>query len=333
MILVTGATGHIGNVLVRKLTQQQEKVRALIWRGEDTRPLQGLAIEMVEGDVLEPASLDAAVRGVTTIYHLAGLISILPGDDALLERVNVQGTRNMLKAASRAGVSRFVYTSSIHAFQDRPHGEVIDERIPFDARSAPDAYGRSKAAASLAVQHAAETGLNAVIACPTGVIGPYDFRKSEMGAVLEDAALGKAMAFVDGGYDFADVRDVADGLMLASERGRSGESYILSGRRISVRYMLETECEVTGRAFTRIRIPFPLARLAAALMPFYYRLRNEKPRFTAVSLGVLRSNSNISHAKATRELGYQPRPMYESIADAVAWLLEHRRQARVGTLS
>lgn len=325
MILVTGATGHIGNVLVRKLLGAGLPVRALIWRGEDTLPLQGLDVEQAEGDLLEPDSLKAALAGVSQVFHLAGLISIMPGADRLLQRVNVDGTRNMLCAAQRAQVGRFVYASSIHALEDRPLDVVIDEYVPFRHGGASDAYGRSKAEASLAVLEAARRGLPAVIACPTGVVGPYDFRRSEIGSVLMDAALGKPMPFVEGAYDFADVRDVADGLILAGERGRIGESYILSGGRISVRYMLATVREVTGRAFTCFRIPFGVAKFAARFMPFYYRWTRSRPRFTRLSLEVLRSNANISHLKATRELGYQPRSLYDSIADAVAWLLENRR--------
>lgn len=325
MILVTGATGHIGNVLVRKLVSAGRRVRALIWKGEDTLPLQGLDVETLEGDLLEPESLAPAFEGVKQVFHLAGLISILPGADSLLQRVNVEGTRNMIAAAQQAGVERFVYTSSIHALEDRPAGVVIDEDVPFLLGGAPDGYSRSKAEASLAVQEAVRNGLPAVIACPTGVVGPYDFRRSEIGSVLMDAALGKPMAFVEGAYDFADVRDVADGLMLAGERGRIGESYILSGSRISVRYMLATVREVTGRAFMCIKIPFGIARFAARFMPLYYRRTRSRPRFTRLSLDILRSNSHISHLKATRELGYQPRSLYESIADTVAWLLENRR--------
>jgi dihydroflavonol-4-reductase len=325
MILVTGATGHIGNVLVRKLLGAGRRVRALVWRGEDTLPLQGLDVELVDGDLLEPESLKVAFDGVTEVFHLAGLISILPGSDRLLQRVNVEGTRNVISAAQRADVDRFVYTSSIHALEDRPVGVVIDESVPFSLGGSSDGYGRTKAEASLAVQKAVRAGLPAVIACPTGVVGPYDFRHSEIGSVLMDAALGKPMAFVEGAYDFADVRDVADGLMLAAERGRVGESYILSGGRISVRYMLATVREVTGRAFTCIKIPFKVARFAARFMPFYYRWTRARPRFTRLSLEVLRSNSNISHLKATRELGYQPRSFYNSIADTVGWLLENRR--------
>lgn len=324
MILVTGATGHIGNVLVRRLLENGRKVRALIWRGEDTLPLQGLDVDMVEGDVLEPDSLKSAVRSVDKVFHLAGLISIMPGAEGLLRRVNVEGTRNMLSAARRAGVRRFVYTSSIHAMQDVPHGTLIDESVPFDPQNAPGPYGRSKAEASIAVQEAAQGGLGAVIACPTGVIGPYDYRRSEMGSVIRDAAMGKTMPYVDGAYDFADVRDVADGLILAAEKGKSGRAYILSGQRISVRYLLETVLEVTGKAFPRIRIPFHLAEFVSRFTPFYYRWTKAKPRLTPLSLEVLRSNCVISHRRATQELGYAPRNLYESIADAARWFLDNR---------
>jgi dihydroflavonol-4-reductase len=322
MILVTGATGHIGNVLIRKLVEKGEKVRALIWRGEDTTPLQGLDVQPVEGDVLDPESLKAALKGVEKVFHLAGIISIMPGTNLLVRRVNLEGTRNMLAAARLAGVKRLVYTSSIHAIRRVPQGVLIDEQLPFDPDNPYGAYDRSKAEASLEVQKAVAAGLNAVIVCPTGVIGPYDFRGSEMGSVIRDAALGRTAPYVDGAYDFVDVRDVADGMILAEQKGRAGESYILSGQRISVRYLLETVREVTGRAFTRIKIPFHLAEFAARFTPTYYRWSKARPRFTPYSLEVLQSNSQISHGKATRELGYHPRTLYESIADTARWFLE-----------
>jgi len=326
MILVTGATGHIGNVLVRKLLENGEKVRALVWRGEDTAPIQNLPIEQVVGDVLEPASLEDAFAGVDTVYHLAGIISIMPGSSPFVWRVNVEGTRNVLAAAQRGRVRRLVYTSSIHAIKRAPHGVEMDETLGFDAENPYGEYDRSKAAASLEVQKAAQAGLEAVIVCPTGVIGPYDFRHSEMGSVIMDAALGKTAPYVDGAYDFVDVRDVAEGLILAGEKGQRGESYILGGNKISVRYLLETVREVSGKAFARVKIPFGLAEFAAKFTPYYYRWTKAKPRFTPYSLEVLHSNADISHAKASRDLGYRPRSLYETIADTVRWFLEYRRE-------
>jgi dihydroflavonol-4-reductase len=325
MNLVTGATGHIGNVLVRKLLDSGEKVRALVWRGEDTTALRGLPVEQVQGDVLDPASLEAAMEGMENVYHLAGIISIMPGKSPFVWNVNVEGTRNVLAAAMRNGVRRLVYTSSIHALKRAPHGVIMNEDLGYDPDNPYGEYDRSKAAASMEVEKAARAGLDAVIVCPTGVIGPYDFRHSEMGEVLHDAADAKTMFYVDGAYDFVDVRDVADGLMLAARKGQRGESYLLSGHKMDVREMIESVRHVTGKAFASIKIPFGLAELAAKVTPIYYRLTKAKPRFTPYSLEVLHSNSDISHAKASRELGYAPRAFTETIADTVRWFFENRR--------
>lgn len=320
MWLVTGATGHIGNVLVRKLLGRGEKVRALIPAGESRDPLKGLDVEAVEGDVLNLDSLFEPMRGIKGIFHLAGVISIMPGPNPFVRKVNVEGTKNILQAAKESGVRRVVYTSSIHAIQ-RVEAGVIDENIPYDMNNPYGAYDRSKAEATLEVLHAAQSGLDAVVACPTGVIGPHDYRGSMMGAVIHDAALAKPSLYVDGAYDFVDVRDVAEGLITAAEKGGRGESYILSGSKISVRYLLETVREITGRGFFQMKIPFDLAKFAAWFTPMYYRLAHATPRFTPYSLEVLQSNANISHAKATRELGYKPRSIQESLADTVKWFL------------
>ncbi|RME89939.1 MAG: NAD-dependent epimerase/dehydratase family protein [Anaerolineae bacterium] len=324
-VLVTGATGHIGNVLVRKLLQRGAHVRALILPGEDTISLADLDVEFVEGDVLDLPRLLEVFEGMEIVYHLAGVISILPGDDPFVWRVNVEGTRNVLAAARRAGVKRLVYTSSIHALKRVPHGTVIDESVPFDPDNPYGVYDRSKAVASLEVLRAAQEGLDAVIVCPTGVIGPYDYRRSEMGEVIRGALRNTPQLYVNGAYDFVDVRDVAEGLILAAERGRRGESYILSGQRISVRYLLETVREITGLRFPTVRIPTSLARFLTRFTPAYYRWTGKTPRFTPYSLEVLESNSLISHAKATRELGYRPRALFESLSDTVRWFLEAGR--------
>ena len=219
MILVTGATGHIGNVLVRKLLDRGEKVRALIWRGEDTTPLKNLDVEQVVGDVLDPASLEPAMRGVETVYHLAGIISIMPGRNPFVWRVNVEGTRNVLEAARHANICRLLYTSSIHAIAHAPRGVAMDESLGFDQNNPYGEYDRSKATASLEVQNAAARDLDAVIVCPTGVIGPYDFRGSEMGEVIRSATQAHPMLYVEGAYDFVDVRDVVDGCLACQRDG------------------------------------------------------------------------------------------------------------------
>lgn len=324
MWLVTGATGHIGNVLVRKLLERGEKVRALILPNECRESIQGLDVEAVEGDVLNEKTLYESMRDVKGVFHLAGVISIMPGSNEVVRKVNIEGTKNILRVAKVLNVGKFVYTSSIHAIKRVEEG-IIDESLPYDPDNPYGEYDRAKAEATLEVQQAAQAGLDAVIACPTGVIGPYDFRGSLMGGVIHTAAESKPTLYVDGAYDFVDVRDVADGLIAAAEKGRSGESYILSGHKISVRYLLETVREITGRRFFKMKIPFDLAKFVSLFTPMYYSVAKVSPRFTPYSLEVLRSNSNISHVKATRELGYTPRPLYESIRDAVKWFLEKKK--------
>ncbi|HEY5119713.1 MAG TPA: NAD-dependent epimerase/dehydratase family protein, partial [Anaerolineales bacterium] len=284
----------------------------------------------VSGDVLDPQSLSKAMNGVSRVFHLAGIISILPGRNDLLRRVNVEGTKNIIAEAKRSGVQRLIYTSSIHAIQHAPHGVCIDESLPFDPRNPVGEYDRSKAEASLIVQQAAEEGLDSVIVCPTGVIGPNDYRRSELGQLILDCVEEKTQFYIDGAYDFVDVRDVADGMLLAAEKGRSGETYILSGQRLAVRNIIDMLWEMTGKHFTRIHIPFSLARAASAFTPIYYRLSGTKPRFTPYSLSTLSSNSNISHAKATRELGYHPRRLLETLSDTVDWYRRNKR-VRVST--
>lgn len=324
MNLITGATGHIGNVLVRHLLARGEIVRAMLMPGEDPSPLQGLEIERVEADVLDFQSLLVAFRDIDVAYHLAGIITIMPGKNNLVQAVNVIGTRNVIQAARLSGVRRLVYTSSIHALTRMPHGITIDESVPFDPKHAISAYDHSKAQASLEVLAAVQEGLDAVIACPTGVIGPYDYRRSEMGQLILDCVDRKPMFYVDGAYDFVDVRDVAQGLALASERGQTGESYILSGERLTVLGMMKTVQEVIGKQLLTLKVPMQLARISARFTPLYYQLTRSKPRLTPYSLDTITSNSVISHAKAGRELGYTSRPLYETLADTVRWFLQNR---------
>lgn len=323
MNLVTGATGHIGNVLLRELLAQGEAVRALVLPGEEWTALEGLPVEIVEGDVLDYASLQAAMQGVEYVYHLAGVISILPGGSPLLKPINVVGTRNVVYAARQAGVRRLVYTSSIHALARPPHGVIIDETIPFDTLHAIGAYDYSKAAASQIVIEAARQGLDAVVVCPTGVIGPYDFRLSEVGKVIQGILQRKPQLLVDGAYDFVDVRDVAQGHILACKYGQPGESYILSGEQISLKQVVQVVQDFTGIRTLMVQVPLALARFAALFTPWVYRLTQKTPHLTSYVLDTVRSNSVISHAKAERELGYQPRRLVESLHDTVRWLREN----------
>ncbi len=319
MIVITGATGHLGNVLVRKLVSQNKKVRALILPGEDIASLKGLEIEKVEGDVRFPDSLRKAFGGADIVYHCAGMISILPGQQKQLYQVNVIGTRNVVNMCLETKVKRLVYTSSIHALSEPEPGIVFNESREFNPENVLGEYSKSKALGTLEVLKGVEEGLDAVILCPSGIIGPYDYRVSEMGKLIVDFVKGKVKACVDGAYDFVDVRDVAEGLILACEKGKKGECYILSGQQIGVRQLLKFLEEISGVKAPSFKIPHQVARAAGFLNVLYCNLMKIKPLFTPFSIDVLASNSLVSCQKAQDELCYSPRSIYESIKDSVQW--------------
>jgi dihydroflavonol-4-reductase len=320
MNLVTGATGHIGNVLVRELLRRGERVRALVRPGKKPFALEGLEVEIVPGDILDLDSLVRAMHGVNVVYHLAARISLAAGPDPETERINHVGTRNIIVAARRSGIRRLVYASSIYALRKPANGTLIDETQPFDADQCQGAYDCSKALASLAVQKAAADGLDAVIVCPTAVAGPYDFQDSETGRAIRLYMRPGLKFYVDGAYDFVDVRDAAQSFILAAEKGRSGETYILGGDRLTVREVVQTVWEAAGCWYPAIKIPLWLAYFAADLVPFYSELTGAKPFFTRYSLEAVCSNSHINHTKASRELGFHPRPARQAILDSVRWL-------------
>lgn len=329
MIVVTGATGHVGNVLVRQLCEEGKTVRAIVLPGEDCSALDGLGVEVVEGNVLNPEELERAFTGARVVFHLAGMISILPGRDERVWQVNVQGTHNVLDAVRKMGVGRLVYTSSIHALTQIPDGVIIDEQIPFDPETEISDYDRSKATASLEVLKAVrEEGLDAVIICPTGIIGPYDFRLSEMGRLIVDALRRRLNFSVEGAFDFVDVRDVARGHILAAEYGRKGEVYILSGERIKIFNLVKLVQNLAGVRSWVVNVPYKLAAFSAGFTPLLSRIIRHTPRFTRYSLQTVRDNSVISSEKAGRELGYQPRSLRESLEDTVSWWMQQFRMKK-----
>jgi dihydroflavonol-4-reductase len=324
MKLITGGTGHIGNVLARALVARGERVRVLLYPGESTLALDDLDVERVEGDILDPEALERALAGVDMVYHLAGMISISTGADPLVALVNVQGTRNVVSACLRAGVRRLVYTSSIHAIRHAAKGVVMDECLPFDPNHTLGEYDRSKARASLAVLEALDRGLDAVIVCPTGVIGPHDYRLSEMGRLMLSSIRNPVQLITSGAYDFVDVRDVAQGIILAGDRGRAGEVYILSGEAITLQQLVRLTRRETGKRGAVVHIPYPVVRLAARVTPLLGRITQTRPLVTRYSLETVMGNCAISHAKASRELGYCPRPLQQTVRDTVRWFLENR---------
>jgi dihydroflavonol-4-reductase len=323
MNLVTGGAGHLGNVLVRELLSRGEEVRVLILPGEDTESLEGLDVSLMEGNILDIGCLKKAMAGVENVFHLAALVSITEDKNHLLQSVNVEGTRNVIEAAKQMGVSKLVYTSSIHALERPPLGVCISEDCKFDADNPAGSYDRTKAQASLLIEDANEGGLDTRIICPTGVVGPYDFRRSEMGELILSWMTKPLSFMVDGAFDFVDVRDVAKGHILARDFGKPGETYILGGERIELKLLHSLVEKVTGKKSPMITFPLPVAMILAPIAEFYYKITKSKPRVTRYSLETVFSNSEISSEKAKNDLGYKPRALVESITDTVRWWWEN----------
>jgi dihydroflavonol-4-reductase len=330
MVLVTGAAGHLGTALVRELMGRGEKVRVFVLPDEELSSLNGIPLEVAKGNILDKEALRAAMEGIDTVYHLAGIISIMPGRNPGMRQVNVVGTSNVARVSREAGVRRMVYVSSIHALSRPPKGTSITEGVPFDPHNAAGEYDQTKAEASLAVLAEVRKGLDAMIICPTGIIGPYHYRGgSPMSSQMRKWIKPGWHLTINGHFDFVDVRDVARGMILAAERGRKGETYILRGERISVAQLLKMVREVTGKTGVDLLVPFGLAMFGASFATIHSRLWKTRVKFTRYALETLASNSEICGEKAKRELGYSPRPMRETVADTVRWLAQNPEQPMV----
>ncbi len=319
---VIGATGHIGNVLIRELLSDGEKVRAVVLPGDNLKPIEGLDVEITEGDITNPDSIKQALKDADIVYHMAGAVVITSHSTDLLERVNVEGTKNVINACFANNIKRLVYTSSVHALHEPPKGTIIDERQLFDPEQVFGNYSKTKARASIEVLNAVKKGLDAVLICPTGIVGPYDFSTSQMGQFIIDFVQGRLKTYIDGAYDFADVRDVARGHISAAKNGVSGEYYILSGEKATVPQLVRYLKEITGVTGPRFKMPYFIAAATAPLTPIYYFFSHTKPLFTTYSIRVLRSNSGISSRKAHNILNYKSRDIKESLKDAYQWLKE-----------
>lgn len=316
-VVVTGASGHIGGNLVRELLARGVRLRALVH--EDRRAVDGLDLDVARGDVLDLDSLRRAFGRAELVYHLAARISIVDDDAAETWAVNVRGTENVVAACRDAGVKRLVHFSSIHALAPEPADRPVDETRPLaEGRHVPH-YDRSKAAAERAVLAGVRAGLDAVIVNPTAVVGPHDYRSSPMGQVFLDLYRGALPAIVEGGFDWVDVRDAVAGAIAAAERGGRGERYLLSGHRASMRELAALVEDVTGSRPPRVVVPMWLARAGAPVATAVANLAGRRPRFTRASLHALRNHREVRHDKASRELGYQPRPLRETIEATFAW--------------
>jgi dihydroflavonol-4-reductase len=320
LAVVTGASGHLGANMVRALIDRKWQVRALVHN--DTRALDGLDIEFVSGDVIDEKSLREAITGADVVFHLAGRISIVSWDRKEVEAVNITGVKNVVEACKSTGVKRLIHTSSFHAHQQEPLDEPLDESRPLHEGTYPP-YDHSKAEGERIVRAAIEQGPDAVIINPGGMLGPNDFKPSHFGSTLLSIAKGKLPALVDAGLSWVDNRDVAEGMIKACEQAEPGAKYILSGHWVTLKYIAEQVAKITGVNPPRMVLPMWLAKASAPLSMLLDQVRGQRPLLTPISLRELESNPLLSHEKASRELGYQPRPIEQALADTVGWFRSH----------
>jgi dihydroflavonol-4-reductase len=317
---VTGASGHLGANLVRTLIDKNWQVRAIVHR--NTRALEGLHVEGVPGDVLDEDSLRKAFNGADVVFHLAARISILKSERKEVEAVNITGVQHVVNACKASGVRRLVHTSSFHAHQQEPLDEPLDESRPLHEGNYPP-YNHSKAEGERIIRAAIGQGMDAIIINPGGMLGPNDFKPSYFGTTLLSIARGKLPALVDAGLCWVDIRDVAGGMINACKNAKPGNKYILGGRWVTLKYVAEQVARITGVNPPRMILPMWAARAFAPLAMFSDRIRGRRALFTPISLKELESNPNISHEKASRELGYQPRPLTETLEDTMNWFQSH----------
>ena len=321
LYIITGAGGHLGSFLVNELIDRKCHVRALYLPGEEKdAPAE---IEKVVGNVLDLKSLgslfDTQGYDKVSLIHCAGIVSIASKENPLLYDVNVNGTRNIMELALRHNIDRVIYVSTVHAIKEEEYPELIKETKDFNSDYVVGAYAKSKAEASEIVLEYADKGLNVSIVHPSGIIGPGDTKGNNHSvSTLKAMYKGTIPCSIKGGYDFVDVRDVVNGILLCEEKGRKGECYILSGHYLTVKEMLEEVNKIRNRKTPDLEIPASVIKLIAPLLEKISILSgNNKPLLTPYSFYTLQSNGHFSNEKARNELGYTVRDISETIKDTI----------------
>jgi dihydroflavonol-4-reductase len=324
--LITGATGFVGAAVARALLSAGFSVRALARPGSPRGNLAGIDVEVVAGDLADPASLRAALKGARHLFHVAADYRLWARDPEEIVRNNLEGARNMMTAAIEAGIERVVYTSSVATLGFRPDGAPGDETLPLAAHDAVGAYKRSKVLAERVVETlAGQSGLDVVIVNPSTPVGPRDIKPTPTGRIILEAAQGRIPAFVDTGLNLVHVDDVAEGHVLAWRRGQSGRRYVLGGQDVSLRRMLADIAGLVGRRAPTLGLPraplWPLAAVAETVG----RMTGQEPLLTRDALKMASHHMFFSSARAEAELGYRARPYQAGLEDAVSWFREHGR--------
>jgi nucleoside-diphosphate-sugar epimerase len=320
MLLVSGATGHLGANLVRRLVAEGEHVRVLLRENSDNSSVEGLAVERVFGDLRDTASLLAATKGCIGLYHCAARLSTVGGNEQEIFATNVLGTRNILQAAARNGVRRTVVTGSLSAVGQRRE-RPTDESEPFNPFADHLPYAFSKAAAEHECLKAAADGLDVVIAVSCAILGPNDFKPSRMGQLMIDYARRRLRAYVSGGFEFVSARDIVEGHLLAMRKGRPGQKYIFSTQFMSTDALMRLYAEVTGQPAPRIRLPPKLMTALACAGEAANRIAGKRQLLTRAAVRLLQRAQRVDCRKARRELGYEPGSIAQAVRDAYEWFV------------
>ena len=320
---LTGATGHVGYALLKEMLAHGDKTRILIRK--DPGYFKGMDVEMVKGDVTDYDSLVKAFAGCDTVFHLAGCVEIKAGFEEKIRQINVDGTKNVVKACFASGVKRLVYMSSVDTYPPLPGNEEMTEIYKYAPTVLEGAYAKTKAEATVFVLDSqGQNGLDVVVVQPAACMGPYDFKVSSVGSMIRMFMDGKfPVTLKFGGYNFVDVRDVALLTRAAAEKGTPGSCYIACNKMCTVDEFIKLLAEACGTKAPKIGLGHGFCNLIAPLAEVYYKAADKTPLFTRYSIRKLCSNCNFSYAKAAEELGYSPRPLLVSLKDTVAWIREN----------
>ena len=315
MVLVTGASGFLGWHVARLLGESGERVRALVRPASKVRELE---VETATGDLRDPASLERAVAGCKAVFHVAADYRLWSRYPQELYDSNVEGTRNLLAAARKAGVERFVYTSTVGCI-GIPAGGIGDEAQPVAIEEMSGDYKRSKFLAEQVALEFAREGFPVVIVNPTAPIGDHDFKPTPTGKIVLDFVRGEMPAYIDTGLNLVDARDVARGHLLAAEKGKVGERYILGCENLTLQQILERLAGITGKKAPAVQLPYAVAYAAGLFTTGWAAISGQTPRVPMEAVRMAKKKMFVTHEKAARELGYRPGPVDEALRRAVDW--------------
>lgn len=322
--LVTGATGFLGSAVMRCLISANHDVRVLARPGSNRKNLENFSVEIVEGDLLDHASLRRAVEGCDYLFHVAADYRLWVPDPEVMHGINITGTEALILAAAEANLKRIVYTSSVAALGLNPDGTPADEETPCDYSAIRGNYKQSKFQAEQIVkQLTMKHQLPVVIVNPSTPIGPADIRPTPTGRIVLDTLNGRMPAYVDTGLNIAHVDDIAHGHLLALERGKFGQQYILGGDNLTLIQILQSIDEISGISRNRFNIPTNVMLPLAWCMEKIALFTGREPRATVDSIHMAKKLMYFSNLKAERELGYRHRPAIEALRDAVKWFKDN----------